>query len=91
MMEEVVSMLLKNFEGAAKTANAATSGVEKNEEEKVKPYTQYEIAKLAGYCNEFEPAQLPEFWKLVKTTKEADDHRMNLHRKNVGVEQGRRH
>ena len=28
-----------------------------------------------------DPAQLPEFWKLVKTTKATEDHRMNLYQK----------
>lgn len=49
-------------------------------EEKVKPYSTYEVSKLMGYCQETDPAQLPEIWKLFKTTKEVDDHRMNLHR-----------
>ena len=81
VMEEVVRMILRNFEESAKKTEGTAISGEKNDDEKVKPYTQYEIAKLIGYCSETDPAQLPEFWKLVKTTKETDDHRMNLHRK----------
>jgi hypothetical protein len=81
VLEEVVRMLLRNFEETGKKTEGMVGNAEKNEDKKVKPYTQYEIAKLIGYCNEVDPALLPEFWKLVKTTKETDDHCMNLHRK----------
>lgn len=76
-LEDVVRLLLKNAGG-----NQADSSAQANDkaEEKVKAYTQYEVAKLMGYARETETAQLPYIWKLFKTSKEVDDHRMNLHR-----------
>jgi hypothetical protein len=77
-LEEVVRLLLQSF--AEQNNKQSTNGAaDKSENEKVTPYTQYQVAMLAGYCNEFDTAQLPEFWKLVKTTKETEDHRMNLY------------
>lgn len=79
-LEEVVRLLLQSF--AEQNNKQNTNGAaEKSDTEKVTPYTQYQVAKLTGYCNEFDTAQLLEFLKLVKTTKETEDHRMNLYRK----------
>jgi hypothetical protein len=76
-LEDVVRLLLKNA-GGQQSETSTTAAAQA--EEKVKAYTQYEVAKLMGYARENDPAQLPYIWKLFKTSKEADDHRMNLHR-----------
>jgi hypothetical protein len=76
-LEDVVRILLKNAGGNQGESNSSSSD---KAEEKIKAYTQYEVAKLMGYARENDAAQLPYIWKLFKTTKETDDHRTNLHR-----------
>jgi hypothetical protein len=84
MLEGLVRMLFQqqanNNMANNNMANNTSISNEKNGEEKVKPYSQYDEAKLMGYCNEWDPSQLPQIWKMFKTTKETEDHRMNLER-----------
>jgi hypothetical protein len=77
-LEDLVKLLFANQGNNQGTA--ATAGGDKAGDEKVKAYSPYDQAKLMGYCNEWDPAQLPNIWKLFKTTKETDDHRDNLER-----------
>jgi hypothetical protein len=84
-LEDVVRILLKNAGGNQGDSNNASS---EKAEEKIKAYTQYEVAKLMGYARESDAAQLPYIWKLFKTTKETDDHRTNLHREMMKWSQG---
>jgi hypothetical protein len=59
-LEEVVRLLLQSF-AEQNSKQSANGAAEKSDNEKVTPYTQYQLAMLMGYCNEFDTAQLPEF------------------------------
>jgi hypothetical protein len=79
VLEGLVRMLFQQ-QASNNTANNTSNSNEKNGKEKVKPYSPYDEAKLMGYCNEWDPAKLPQIWKMFKTTKETDDHWMNIER-----------
>ena len=61
-------------------------------EDKIKPYTQYEMAALYGFIGSTNREDIPDIWKLFKTSKEIEDHRLNIARemrkwsKSMGIE-----
>jgi hypothetical protein len=43
-----------------------------------KPYSVYDTAALMGFCGVTDVRQLPVIWGLFKTSKEVEDHRLNI-------------
>ena len=46
--------------------------------EKQRAYSEYQLAKLKGFCCVWTNADLPEIWDYFKSTKEVDAQRTQL-------------
>jgi hypothetical protein len=46
-----------------------------------KPYSQYDIALIKGYCGITATKDIPIIWALFKTSKDREDHRLNMQKR----------
>jgi hypothetical protein len=57
---------------------AMPAGIPGRAGDECKPYSEYQLAKLKGFCCVRTNAGLPEIWDYFKSTKEVDAHRTQL-------------